>query len=249
MNTVEFLRGHVTRYEKEKHFGFIETADKQSYFFHRDKAEVIRQKRAGIESGVHVFNPGDEVEFRVRPAEKENGRLEAFDIVFIRNEQQDKLMAEAEQGLPLTGYLKSIKEKLFVKHISTYLLIPVDVSAWETDLDEVYNNRLDSMVTFRLASPGKSGKLTAILEGRKFSAVYDELRVLEDSGESVEGIITGKNEDGYFVSVLGDVQGFVSAKDIPAEDKELFFKYSEGDRVMVSVRAIHKNKKLSLEFS
>lgn len=250
MHTGELFRGQVSRYDKERHFGFIETPDKQSYFFYRDKAEVIRLKRIGDDSTHHNFTTGDEVEFKVRPSNKENGRMEAYELRFIRNEQRDKLMDQAEQGLALEGYLKSIKEKLFVKHTGTYLLIPVDVSAWETNLEEVYNNRLDSVVTFHLTKTGKSGRLSAIVEGRKFSAVYDALTSLQASGESIPAIITGKNEDGYFVTVLEGVQGFIRLpKDMTDEARTAFFTYNQGEQVMVNVRAIHKNKKLSLEFT
>ncbi|CAN5802749.1 hypothetical protein BH11BAC4_BH11BAC4_08850 [soil metagenome] len=240
--------GHVTRYDKEKQFGFIETADKQSYFFFRDKAEITRLKKAGSESWAHAYAIGDEVEFQVRPSGKENGRLEAFEINFIRNEQRNKLIEEAMQGEPLTGYLKSIKEKLFVKHISTYQLIPVDISAWETGIEAIYKNRLDSMVTFRLAEPNRIGKLTALIEGRQFSPVYEKLIALKDSGESIKGIITGKNEDGYFVTVFEAVEGFiVNPKNRSTEESALFFKYEKGDEVMVTIKAMNKNRKLSLE--
>ena len=44
---IDFLDDLVRVLYKKEYFGFIETAENESYFFLHDKAEVIKQKKEG----------------------------------------------------------------------------------------------------------------------------------------------------------------------------------------------------------
>ena len=71
--------GHISRFYKEKHFGFIETEDNNSYFFFVDIVEQNRLRKAGLlDRHQYVkYNSGDEVEFKLKPSQKDNSKVEA----------------------------------------------------------------------------------------------------------------------------------------------------------------------------
>lgn len=248
MDTSKIYTGHVARFDYNKYFGFIETDARSSYFFFYDKAEVARQRRAGFNTG-HKFSAGDEVEFKLRPSLKDPAKAEAYDVIFIRNERRDKLIEEANNAEFLLGYLKQIDgDKLFVKHISTYMTIPVNVSAWEMDLKKVYTNRLDQLVSFTLTDTEKPDKLSAVLKDRVFSPAYEKVSALKASGEICKAIIKAKNADGYAaVLINAEVDAFIPLpRDLSPTETAAFFCYEKAAEVAVRVKNIYDNGRVSL---
>lgn len=241
--------GHITRYDSDRHFGFVETQDENSYFFFFDKTEQIQLKKQRLINKIHKFCSGDKVEFKLRPSRKSIDKLEAYDLKFIKNERREQLINEANQSDNLLGYIKLIdNEKLFVKHISTYVFIPLVISNWETSLDEVYYNRVEQLVTFRLTQTQKIDKLSAVLTDTKFIDEYYELQSAKDNETILTANITGKNSDGLFATLLnGQVEGFVPISKNPDTLELLKFeKLRKGNKADVKIKSIFNNKKVSL---
>ena len=255
MDTLQTHKGHITRYETKRHFGFIETAENESYFFLHDKAEVIKQKKEGKIKTVHKHCSGDEVEFKLKRSLKDNEKFEAYDIIFIRNERRDNLIKEALINPKLLGYLKLIdNEKLFVKHINTYVFIPVQMSDWESDLQTFYFDRIDKLVEFNLTQTEKVDKLAAILTGRKFVAEYKTIIDLFTKGNSTTALIIGKNHSGYFaVLSINNIYAFIpiskGSKGLTKAETDYFFKYKKGDTVNVKLKYVNTNRQVILEFA
>jgi len=250
MDTLQTHKGHITRYDNERHFGFIETAENEIYFFFHDKAEVIKQKKEGKIKTVHKHCSGDEVEFKLKRSLKDNEKFEAYDIVFIRNERRDNLIKEALINPKLLGYLKLIdNEKLFVKHINTYVFIPVQISEWESDLQTFYFDRIDKLVEFNLTQTEKVDKLAAVLTNRKFVPEYKTIIDLYTKGQSTTAIITGKNQSGYFaVLSINQVDAFIPiSKGLNKTETDHFYRFKKGDTVNVKLKFVNTNKKVSLE--
>jgi cold shock CspA family protein len=241
--------GHITRFDSERHFGFVETENENSYFFFFEKTEQIQLKRQGLINKIHKFCSGDEVEFKLRPSQKDTNKTEAFDLRFIKNERREKLIEEANQSDNLLGYLKLIdNDKFFVKHISTYVFIPIDISDWETDLHETYTNRLDKLVNFKLTQTQKIDKLKAILTDMKFIDEYYELKSAIDNATILTATITGKNSQGLFATILnGHIDGFIPVSTNPDNFELLKFeKLRKGNNTNVKIKHIFNNKKVSL---
>ena len=87
--------GNITRIENSKRFGFIETKNDNSYFFFIDRKEQTQMKRQGLIDKRHTFCSGDEVEFQLRPSQRELGKYEAYNLKFIKNERRQKLIEES----------------------------------------------------------------------------------------------------------------------------------------------------------
>lgn len=245
----KIYNGHITRYDSERHFGFVETENENSYFFFYEKTEQIQLKKQGLINKIHKFCSGDEVEFKIRPSKKETNKIEAFDLRFIKNKRREKLIEEANQSDYLLGYIKLIdNDKLFIKHISTYVFIPLDISDWETDLDEIYTNRVDKLVNFKLTQIQKTDKLKAVLTDVKFSNDYYELKSAIDKETILSATITGKNSQGLFATIQnGQIEGFIPISKSP-ENIELlkFEKIKKGSNTNVRVKHIFNNKRVSL---
>lgn len=241
--------GHVTRFDNERHFGFIETENEKSYFFFFDKTEQIQLKKQGLVNKIHKFHSGDEVEFKIRPSQKDAIKFEAFDLKFIKNERRENLVTEAIQTDTLLGYLKLIdNEKFFVKHKSTYVFIPLDISEWETDLDEIYYNRIDKLVNFRLTQTQKLDKLKAVLTDAKFSKEFYEIKSSIDNETTIQATITGKNSQGLFATIFdGLIEGFIPISKNPDNIELLRFeKIKKGSIREVKVKYLFNNKRVSL---
>lgn len=243
--------GHVSRYDTDRHFGFIETED-NTYFFFFDKKEQIQLKKSGVIDRIHKFSSGDEVEFQLRPSIKDSSRLEAYNIKFIRNLRRQKLVEEAKEKDILLGYLKQVdNEKLFVKHKTTYVFVPLKISEWETDLEAVYFDRIDKLVEFRLTQTEKLDKLCAVLTDRKFSKEYQMITELMQSEQATEAKITGRNIHGLFATVFnGTLNGFVTLSKEPTPgEQEIFQKLRKGDDALVKLKHHPDTKNLFLKLA
>lgn len=238
--------GYVTRYYSDRKFGFVESNDGQSYFFKYDKAGIKQQKAQGIINDIHVFCSGDEVEFQIRQSNEKEGLIEAFNLVYIKNERRDSLIKESLEKGKLQGYIKLVdNDKLFIKHSSTYVYIPLEISDWETNLQETYYDRLEALVSFTLTQTNKISKLKARLTDVRYIDDYYELLSIKDNEISIPSIITGKNSVGLYVTILdGKYEGFVllSQNHRPLEPQNLD-KYKKGEVVDVFIKSIPCNNK------
>lgn len=238
--------GFVVRYNGDRKFGFVETNDGQSYFFKYDKVGIKNQKAQGIINDIHVFCSGDEVEFQLRPSIEKEGSLEAFNLVFLKNERRDALIKESLEKGKLLGYIKRVdNDKLFIKHVSTYVYIPLEISNWEINLQETYFDRLEALVPFTLTQTNKISKLKARLTDVRYIDDYYELLSIKDNEISIPSIITGKNSVGLYVTILdGKYEGFVllSQNHRPLEPQNLD-KYKKGEVVDVFIKNIPFNNK------
>jgi ribosomal protein S1 len=242
--------GQVIRFESERNFGFVETENGESYFFRFDKKEQIENKKNGLIDRIHKFCPGDEVEFNIRSSTRTNTKLEAYNLKFIRNERREKLIDESNTSGILSGYLKLIdNEKFFVKHITTYVYVPIEISGWETDLEEVYSKRVNQLVHFSLINTAKINKLKAVLTDVRFVKEYDILKSALEDSTILKATITGKNSDGFFATVLnGEIQGFIPLNNIHELDIEIHH-LKKGYPAQVKVKYIFPNKRVSLSLT
>lgn len=240
--------GYITWYNTERRFGLVKTITGESFFFFFDKNEFIKRKREeGIRS-YHEFRYGDEVEFKIRQSLKDNSKFEAFDLRFIKNERVDKLIEEANVLNSLWGYLQLINDKFFVKHISTYTLIPLEISAWETDLGIIYHNRINKKVNFRLTQTKNTNKLKAVLTDTIFTSDYCNLKSALNSEKILQATITGRNTQGFFATIFdGLIEGFILISKKRDNTKMLKYRHiKKGNIVDVKIKYIqHNNKHVS----
>jgi hypothetical protein len=233
--------GIISYYNEIKHFGFIESEDGNSYYFFVDvkklKQKIIelRRQNKSNERIKYKFCSGDEVQFKIKKSKDE---IEADSVEYIRNVRRQLLINEADRQQILFGYLKQINnDKFFVKHISTYVFVPIEISNHEIDIDEVYTQRLNQLVQFQLTQTKKIEKLSAILVDRKFSEEYEILKKHYQSGIPLLAKITGRNTRGLFATVMDKYEGFIALpKASTIEDNERFQAIKRWSEVLVMLK-------------
>jgi cold shock CspA family protein len=242
------LTGRITHYNPEKKYGFIKTENNQSYFFHYDMREQIRLRQAGIKNAMFNFYDGDHVSFQLRPNFKNPSEVVAHKLVYVNNFYREQLKEHAAENKTLTGTLIKKEEEYFIKHPQTEMYIPVLISEWEIDLNLIYNDRVRKTVEFTL-TPCKSFKgIRALLTGRKFSEEYKELLHLQETGQIIKAVISGKIWKGLFARLLnGKVYAFaLLPKELNEEQCNHFLRFNPGDIVKARIVKIKKNKRVSI---
>ncbi len=237
MDTNQIHIGHVVRFIKERDFGFIEDEQGIIYFFFRDRGKLKKLKKAGEIPYVHNFISGDRVSFQLRTSQQEEGKIEAYNVTFIANERQEKLIDNFKEREILDGYLKIFdSETIFVKDRATYIYTPIQISAWEDSLEDVYNNRENQLVRYKLNQIVRTDKLTARLIDAKYIDEYYQLLAHYDNQTTIQALITGRNKLGLHVTIFeGSMKVFIKLKDA---DQHFISRFNKGDLVDTFVSKI-----------
>lgn len=227
--------GTITYYSTEKHFGFIKyDSSEEAYFYYNTSLlkSLPKKERKALKKS---FVRGDEVEFRIKSAEK--GK-EAFDVKFIRNQRATQLIKRLNENEVLPGYLKKIGETFYVKDIETYFFLPVSTSNWEIDIDAVYEERINQLVYY--LTPERCDQIEKVkvaIADRRFCKTYNRVKAYKDEGITVSAIVTGKNKEGFFITLLdGAVKSF-----IPFMKNESMPELKKWQAVDVIVTSIYDN--------
>jgi len=240
----DIYQGRISFLNNEKHFGFISIKNNGSYFFTTQTFEQSLLKKQGLIDRVRSFSVGDEVQFKVRPSENKRGKFVAYEIIFLGNDKRQKLIDQFLSGDKMLGYLKKFQDKFFVKHLETYVFVQIIISGWETDLQNIYEGRIDKIVEFRLVDYKKIEKITGVLKDRKFIDEYHQIVDFFTKGTVVEALITGKNADGFFTTTFnGKAPGFIPYYNkMSSIQKETFLSLKIHDIVQTKISHISNNQ-------
>ena len=248
MHPSQTQTGHIVRYDREAHYGFIETAEKEVAFFYFDKSMQRQFVRAGGDPR-HQFSSGDEIQFNVLKSAKDPSKWEAFNLKFVGNSRREQLLAEATENSILKGYIKKISTgKLMVKHVSTYVYLPIQISDWELELEKNYEQRIDQLVEFSLNQTTDVYRLKAVLADATYTPEFLQLSQFQHEQAVLDAALAGKNEDGYFATLLdGKVEAFILIpKELTDIQRELLSGLRKGSTLPVRIKRIYDNKRVSL---
>ena len=250
MNSEELHHGYVIMYDLRKSFGFIEMKNKETIFFVFEKEKHLELLRSGAIDKIHVYKVGDEVTFKIRESAKKDGKLEAYEVTYIQNIQEQLFREDITGKEVLRGFLRKIDTRYIIKYETLHYIIPVKIAGWETNLKENYENRLKRLVQFTLVQ-APDGKEEAQLVDRVMDDCYYQLAEMVKTGEATRGSISGSNPKGYFVKVMKrKVTGFIPiAKSEIAADPEILNRYRKGDQVNVKVRHLYENRSVAFMFA
>ncbi len=243
--------GFVTQYDRQKHYGFVESGDHSFYFYDDLLVQVLQRKNGEIDK-IHVYRSGDEVEFKLKHSLRHPGKVVAYDLKFIRNVKVQELIDEANEKESLLGQLKIFDEnRFFVKHVTTHVYVPIKVDKWEIDLHAVYLERINQQVKFKLNQTKKLDKMVAVLTDRKFPIEYFKILELIKAGQSTKAYITGRNTHGLFATILeGSVEGFISLTKSPTpEETEEFLELEKGETALVIIKTCSDSKQVTLKLA
>lgn len=232
------FKGFISRFDVEKSYGYIETPSHGSFFFFIDTT-IYRNKKELNEA--HKFRAGDEVEFKVK--KYTDGANKAYDLKFIQNTRRDKIINEATEFNTLKGYLKKVENKYFVKHLETYIFIPLAISEWETDLDLIYDDRINTLVLFELHNLKKPTQIFATLKDRVLKPEFRLLTEIKEANATTMASVTGKNEFGLFATIFNStMKAFIRLVD--AGEILEYSDSKKGDVVEVKVSSLSPESKI-----
>jgi hypothetical protein len=239
MDISKTYKGIITYYSNEKTFGFIDTEIKEGIFFYNDTSYLKGVSRKELRGIRYEFQTGDEVYFRIRNSSKEFSKYEAYDLQFIKNEKNETLFKLIDEKKELPGFLKKIGNDFYVKDKETYLFIRIKISIWETALDKIYESRINELVYYSVLKRNeKVHKMNAYLIDRLFSESYYILQTYKESGLKTDAIITGKNKDGFFITLLDNsVNAFLKVKEM--KDEHVYL--NKHDKIEVMIKSLPDN--------
>jgi hypothetical protein len=245
--------GYVVRFFKERDYGFIEDENGASYFFFRNNDELKKKKKAGLIPFIHCFSVGDRVSYKLRVSQRKEDEIEACEVEFITNENKELLVSEFLNNSILEGYIKIMAGgKFFVRHKTTQLDIPISISVWEENIDEVYRDRENQLVSFKLTQVGRFDKLTALLIDAQLMPEYYELMSHFSNQTTLPALITKKNKFGFHASLCtGKISGFINiSPKFTSVNIEKINQIQVGNIVDVGIRypLREQNLKVSLAF-
>lgn len=187
------MNGKIIYYTPTKNYGFIEAEDGEQYFFFNEKERRLS----------HRFTAGDEVEFDLHANHLKPGTVKAVITKYIENKRINDSLNELLEGSEFKGYLKKLPEnKWMVKHMPSKIFIELPkISRYEVDIEEVYDNRENTMVT-AIVKRVRGEKISAILVDRRFMPEYYQAKVCLSSGQTVSAKVTGENDDVIFCTIF-----------------------------------------------
>lgn len=216
-NKEEVYVGFVSRYYKNKHYGFVEKADGERYFFYiQTEKKILGNKKP------QRFEEGDDVRFQLKYSEKEPGRLEAYNLIFLGNERRERLINKATAGEPLFGFLKQTEDTFYVKDKDTKVYVPLMVMDWEINFDKVYTQRINHLVAYQMIKFKNIHKLLAVLSDAQYDELYYVLKSVQQTQTILQATVTGTNGDGVFAPIFqGRVKGFIRKAALMDEEQLL----------------------------
>lgn len=240
--------GTVASYDREKHIGFIDVEGGQVAFFYFDRIMQLAFVKNGGHPA-HQFSYGDELSFKLNQSRRDPSKLEAYDLTFIRNQRIDLLLEEAKTKDLLRGYIKKHSSgKWMIKHAASYVHIPIQITDWEINTEAVYAAREDEIVNFKLTQTDQLHKLAAVLIDAQFAPEYHAVLALKKSQEITPASLVGKNEDGYFTTLLdGKVEAFLPIpQKLTDAERALLTNLKKGSELPTRVKNVYPNRKVSL---
>lgn len=241
--------GTVASYDREKHIGFINVeGNNEVAFFYFDRIMQLAFVKNGGHPA-HQFTFGDELSFKLNPSSRHTSKLEAYDLTFIRNQRIELLLSEAKANEVLRGYIKKHSSgKWMIKHAASYVHIPIHITDWEINTEAVYAAREDEIVNFKLTQTEQLHKLAAVLVDAQFAPEYFAVLALQKSQEITPASLIGKNEDGYFTTLLdGKVDAFLPIpQNLTDAERALLSNLKKGSELPTRVKNVYPNRRVSL---
>jgi cold shock CspA family protein len=218
--------GYVSYVNHKHNYGFIDSPelDNDHLFFHyTDRDPSYR----------HPFK-GDKVNYQI--ATREDSRLIAVYITFVRNANLEVLRNDFKNQSILTGFLKKIDDHYFVKEALTHIFIRLEISRFEMNIKENYEDRLNTAVEFKICSFSAKNKIRATILNKQFIPEFHLLSV----GYRTMATVVKHSKGGYILKVHEVFDGFLPNSMATLQREQL----SPGEQVDVTcilVNTDHRN--------
>jgi ribosomal protein S1 len=187
--TIEYLKGTKT---KEVHTNV--SADTQTGWL---EAGLIRKS--------HHYVIGDEVRFQLTLSARGDKQM-ATAVQYLGNTILSNLLYKAKQKNSFFGYIKQVESAYFIKEADSYILFPLNLSAWERQPD---TEKVNTMVEFELTHIDQPTRVQAKLKKQIFTKAYREAEKCFREKKSTPAMVEKVTPNGVYVTLF---QGYMKGK-------------------------------------
>ncbi len=175
------------------------------------KVDIVTQKALVASKRIkriHYYQSGDVVNFSTQRSETTD-KMVAVNILFKHNEAIDMLVNKSKILPVFKGFVKAINDKYFVKEVSSYAFLPIELSQWQMPPVES-----EKVIEFTINEAKNKEKVTVQLVRPKFIKAYFDAQDAFKNKRVIAAQITKVTEHGIYVNVFGkDVTAKLAFKD------------------------------------
>lgn len=223
-------KGEVTFTDKKKGYGFLRSDSHPKIFFlfgnsmlRNLSKEELKAYRKTHPTTQYIPNVGDFVNFKLKNSETKSGLLDAFEVHFISNPNQEKFMNHLRNQDQLLGKLIWENENYYLLDSRCNVQIPLQKNVWRLFNNEELQGYVGSIFAYVIVNKAKSFKnLEAELADEFINPEYFDLQEDSKAGLVFEGKITGRDKKGivYFVKISSYKSGgILLCRDSPGLEK------------------------------
>lgn len=187
--------GFISYYNRKEHYGFIDCPELNidQIFFHQ--LNCVDAYKNIYKGDKVLFEYGSEIDYEAK----------AENISFIQNATLESLKSDFRNGMILNGFLKKVGETYYVKDLDNYIFIPLIIAKYETDIEDVYERKINELIEYKIITFTKSNKIRAININRRFLVECEFLK----EKEITEAQILAKVKGGYEIKVFDKINAFL----------------------------------------
>lgn len=187
--------GYISYINHIKHYGFIDSPDL--------KIDLIFFRTTNCQKSYINIHKGDKVSFEYDPIDDPKSGVK--EIAFLKNASLECLKNDFLNGKILNGFLKKIDNNYYVKDSNTYIFIQLVISSYEINLQEVYEEKLNTKIDYKITLFTAKNKIRAININRQ---LLPECRLLV-VGNKTKGQVVSIVKGGYQIKVYERFLGFL----------------------------------------
>jgi hypothetical protein len=191
----EIYKGKISFINYEKLFATID-------YTHNNKQKSVNCKTyvPGSEKKPHHYRLGDVVNFQMKLSDR-GDKMTAFNVKFLHNTEIDLLIQKAAIENRFSGYLKKAEDKYFVKEWETYILFPLQISAWENPPAATAEN---VAIAFKLANLDKPASIAAELFSHSFIPEYRMALQHFTNEIDIDAVVTKISPHAVYLNLFND---------------------------------------------
>jgi len=224
------LIGEVIFINNKEGFGFLRSENHPKILFLFRDSRLRQSSNAELKGSLEAnpknrYSPalGDWVSFKLKDFETKPGPLNAFEVRFISNPNQEKFMVYIQNHDEFLGELIIKNEKYYLLDSTYKVQIPLQKNIWRLLNDKNLQGLIGTSFPYRILNKAKSFKNMEVELADKFiNPEYFDLQEDAKADRIFEGIISGIDKKGvvYFIKISSyKIRGKLMYRDSPGLER------------------------------
>ncbi len=196
-------KGKIKSFDEKERIGFVigESGEELSFYYPNQLVlKMVKQQYVPN----RPFKSGENIQYFTRPMKLTPDKTEAYNITLVENSDFVEYQQRVLDAKPLQGFLIHHENGFSVKDDKNAIVVGIELTMWETDVDKMYHDRIGKLVPYDVIhSDQKVSKWGAILTDRKLKPLYAQIQELKLKSIVIDVKIGKMQQDkrGYFVDM------------------------------------------------